>query len=741
MDDVNKLLVLVEANTRSYENAMKKLEGITKSAGRKSSSGFDPVKRVLKDVESGTGRVGNSVTRMQRELAAAAQKTVKPFELNRMQMQNMSFQINDLAQGLATGQQSPFVLIAQQGSQIAQIFGSGTGVVSALKATGGAIVSFVTNPINLAVIGIAAATVAVPALWNAFTSSEGNAASERIKEIEKGLEAANENLVGLKRNLREIRLGVDADELALLDAIAAKTRDIADAQDILERSSGHARRNAQNKIGREQEALEVLQQQLQETRNLEREKENLERIVTETTNSERLLGEQMLVSAENARRTEGIAKLLKAGVSAVTVEALELAGIDLSKPITSASDANEILKLGLSDSQIAALEIGNTAISAEISKAADEADRLAENLFKATRIGFRQELSDEDLAFSQEVIPDSKGRDNQRKALASFLKSTAPKKTRTRSTPKITNTQKEADKRSREIEREQEAVDNLVKSLQSELDLVGATELARRQANATRNLGASVTDEQRAKIQQLTEDLYLEQEAWNQTQEAQQFFENAAANSLSGLIDGTLSAEDAVKQLTNSIIQAGLQAVLLGEGPLAGLFGDQGSSGGILGSLFKGFGGGSGASSPAATAAFAAGSGGLFANGAAFSNGNVIPFANGGVVSSPTLFPMAGGKTGLMGEAGAEAIMPLTRDSAGRLGVRASGGGQGQAAPRTIINIKNYGNDNVETSERNDGGINIQDIVIGEVNRGISNGQSDESMSRFGVKPQPRRVG
>ncbi len=65
--------------------------------------------------------------------------------------------------------------------------------------------------------------------------------------------------------------------------------------------------------------------------------------------------------------------------------------------------------------------------------------------------------------------------------------------------------------------------------------------------------------------------------------------------------------------------------------------------------------------------------GGGFAKGAAFSNGSVTPFAKGGVVSSPTLFPMSGNRTGLMGEAGDEAIMPLKRMGDGSLGVRALG--------------------------------------------------------------------
>lgn len=63
-----------------------------------------------------------------------------------------------------------------------------------------------------------------------------------------------------------------------------------------------------------------------------------------------------------------------------------------------------------------------------------------------------------------------------------------------------------------------------------------------------------------------------------------------------------------------------------------------------------------------------------FADGGVFSGGRVTPFASGGVVSTPTYFPLRGG-SGLMGEAGAEAILPLARGADGRLGVAAQGGG------------------------------------------------------------------
>ena len=62
------------------------------------------------------------------------------------------------------------------------------------------------------------------------------------------------------------------------------------------------------------------------------------------------------------------------------------------------------------------------------------------------------------------------------------------------------------------------------------------------------------------------------------------------------------------------------------------------------------------------------------ADGNAIADGRVLPFAKGGVVSSPMLFPLRGG-TGLAGEAGAEAILPLRRGADGRLGVATEGGG------------------------------------------------------------------
>jgi phage-related minor tail protein len=80
---------------------------------------------------------------------------------------------------------------------------------------------------------------------------------------------------------------------------------------------------------------------------------------------------------------------------------------------------------------------------------------------------------------------------------------------------------------------------------------------------------------------------------------------------------------------------------------------------------------------------FGGGMGPGFAKGGVLQQGTPIPFAKGGVIASPVAFPLAGGRTGLAGERGPEAIMPLTRTADGRLGVATAG----SAASSITINI------------------------------------------------------
>lgn len=113
------------------------------------------------------------------------------------------------------------------------------------------------------------------------------------------------------------------------------------------------------------------------------------------------------------------------------------------------------------------------------------------------------------------------------------------------------------------------------------------------------------------------------------------------------------------------------------------------------------------------------------AKGNAFdASGMLTAFANGGIVNSPTLFKFANG-TGLMGEAGPEAIMPLSRGSDGKLGVVAQRSGGGNVT----VNIENNTSEKATATQSKDGnGGDIIKVIIGQavsqVNSNIARGGS-----------------
>jgi len=73
------------------------------------------------------------------------------------------------------------------------------------------------------------------------------------------------------------------------------------------------------------------------------------------------------------------------------------------------------------------------------------------------------------------------------------------------------------------------------------------------------------------------------------------------------------------------------------------------------------------------------------AQGNVFVAGAPQPYAKGGIIDRPTLFPMASGGMGLAGEAGDEAIFPITRLPGGDLGIK----GSGAAPPNVTVVVTN----------------------------------------------------
>lgn len=126
-----------------------------------------------------------------------------------------------------------------------------------------------------------------------------------------------------------------------------------------------------------------------------------------------------------------------------------------------------------------------------------------------------------------------------------------------------------------------------------------------------------------------------------------------------------------------------------------------------------------GAAATGATAAAASAKGNAFNSG-----GKVNKFANGGVftnsiVSQPTFFKTGDGANNVMGEAGAEAVMPLNRDSNGKLGVDASG-----MSPQ--INVINNTPAQITTVSRTE---NQFDIIVNQVSAALANSGTSQGFT------------
>ena len=140
-------------------------------------------------------------------------------------------------------------------------------------------------------------------------------------------------------------------------------------------------------------------------------------------------------------------------------------------------------------------------------------------------------------------------------------------------------------------------------------------------------------------------------------------FVGSAADAFASFVTGAKSAKDAFNDFVGSVVSqiSRLAAQDIAGSLFKGLGGGGGGGGGGLLNLFSSFfGGKSGFTGQTAGGMFTLPGEG-YAKGGAFTNG---------VVDTTTFFNPA-----MMGEAGPEAIMPLARDSSGRLGVRGNSGG------------------------------------------------------------------
>jgi hypothetical protein len=175
---------------------------------------------------------------------------------------------------------------------------------------------------------------------------------------------------------------------------------------------------------------------------------------------------------------------------------------------------------------------------------------------------------------------------------------------------------------------------------------------------------------------EITAALKTQNERMKAVQEMKKFKETADQiggafdDAFLGIITGTKKVGEAFASLASEIARIVMHNLVTK--PLGDLI-----SGGIMGMLGGGWGGGG--------ALPGIGDHGL-ALGGVFDQGRAVrTFADGGIIGAPTFFHFASG-VGVMGEAGPEAIMPLSRGADGSLGVKAQAGSPSLALQINVIN-------------------------------------------------------
>ncbi|EPT6979873.1 phage tail tape measure protein [Salmonella enterica] len=163
---------------------------------------------------------------------------------------------------------------------------------------------------------------------------------------------------------------------------------------------------------------------------------------------------------------------------------------------------------------------------------------------------------------------------------------------------------------------------------------------------------------------------------------------NLVSTSMDGLVgsisDALSGNADSWDNWANSVLRS-MQKIILNAMLVDSL--RSASNSGLFGSLGSMFGGSAGGSTPSGAYNSAASGLQLNAKGGAYASASLSAYSN-SIVSTPTYFAFAKG-AGLMGEAGPEAIMPLTRSADGSLGVRMVGT-QSQGGGKIEQHITNH---------------------------------------------------
>ena len=480
--------------------------------------------------------------------------------------------------------------------------------------------------------------------------------AQKALSNDQSLEA--ENLRANEQRIRDERIAANARERAL-DAAGDKA--ILDAQAKAEKALFDENAAYEKRVAREVAAAKKREADLDAAGD--------KAILEAQAKAEKELYEQ---NAKYAREQAAAAKATSEEIARGYQNSIGLSQTlnnEINSYIESAAEGfkqSEALKEELGEAAFEALRLAGVDMASGISAAHAAAAAMAAelNISLAAAMAIRAMAADEDAVMSQPVVQgkatDRYGVEDLKRFgyTEEYLKSVGKVKTKSGGGKTVVNINEiiEARKKQAQQERvliglsgEQEALQRVY------FDLLKQNENADIKLTDTELKGAA------AAIAAYEEQNRVLEEAVQIQEDIATSIANNFGDAFMSIVDGTKTAKEAFKDMARAIIKD-LFRILVVEQMVKSV---------------KGFFG--------------------FADGGAFSGGSQIQaYANGGVVGGPTFFPMAGGKTGLMGEAGPEAIMPLKRGPNGKLGVQAEGSSQGNVVVNQSFNFQANGDDSVK---------------------------------------------
>jgi hypothetical protein len=500
-----------------------------------------------------------------------------------------------------------------------------------LKLVASGLTSMV-SPVNLVTIG---AIAMGGALVNWLSRS-----SDKVDDFKDRLDAAHERVKDTTREVEALFRGASSlEELDLMDQVLA-ARDALDAAEAAAARSGggHAGRTADLRLRAAQETLEAAQKNLETLREneevLRRAPELYQRIVASARAyaDERLKAvtgaQDMLTDLQeekNLRRialTHGedsvqyaeaqaaaqrrvfeemvdaldVSQSLKDEILAAYTEGERLAALDIAGGIWGAADAASQLVNNLANAAVQKAALASVSSSQQsAARSQIMLDTVGQPVERAGRLAVedvRQSLPDGGYSM---ISSGSTGRLNALGGLESNVKAEAENAARLQEAARAADaeyrklqTSLNGGSKSKgsgsKTKAEPDEVAALIQAKQTELDILRESDPVQKELLRMREKLADATTKQREKITELITTQHEEREAQEQAQQTTEFFRSSAYDLTSDLIQGGDAAASAWDRFSQSLKDAALQALLLGEGPLRG----------IIGALSGGLGGGGG---------------------------------------------------------------------------------------------------------------------------------------------------